>query len=679
MKKNIGIIVQSRLTSKRFPKKVIKKIGKLSITEILFKRLKLSKYANEIIFAIPSTKKNDILYDHLQTMGANIFRGEENNVLKRYFLAAKKFKIDIVTRITGDCPLVDPKIIDKLILLFKKKNLDYLRTSPKTYPDGFDVEIFSFNTLRNLIRKARNKYDLEHVTSFIKKNKKEFKYKEIDYKNKKNYDYNFIKLSLDTKHDFENIRNVLNTFNSKVNFSLDDIFIEKKFSKIFKKDLKNKKNLYIKTKTGQKIWERAKKTIAGGNMILSKNPERFLPGLWPTYYKSAKGCKIEDYDKNFYIDMSLMGIGTNVLGYSNKDVDDAVRKNILKGNMSTLNCKEEVLLAEKLVSLHPWFDKVKFARTGGEANSIAVRIARAYSGKDNIAICGYHGWHDWYLSANLKNDKKLDTHLLKGLETTGVPKKLIKTAFPFEYGNFNQLKKICEKNNIGTIKMEVCRNSVPNIRFLKQVRNFTQKKKIILIFDECTTGFRETLGGLHKRVKVKPDICIFGKALGNGYPITAVLGKKDIMDSVKKTFISSTFWSERSGFAAALKTIEIMEKNKTWRKIIKIGNKIQKKWKNLFKNEKLNIKVNGIPSLSNFIFYNNHQKYKTLITQEMLKKNILSSNQIYCSVAHTDKILEKYFLNLKKIIRVIRKCESGESIDNYLETKVSIADFKRLN
>ena len=352
MKKNIGIIVQSRLTSKRFPKKVIKKIGKLSITEILFKRLKLSKYANEIIFAIPSTKKNDILYDHLQTMGANIFRGEENNVLKRYFLAAKKFKIDIVTRITGDCPLVDPKIIDKLILLFKKKNLDYLRTSPKTYPDGFDVEIFSFYTLRNLIRKARNKYDLEHVTSFIKKNKKEFKYKEIDYKNKKNYDYNFIKLSLDTKHDFENIRNVLNTFNSKVNFSLDDIFIEKKFSKIFKKDLKNKKNLYIKTKTGQKIWERAKKTIAGGNMILSKNPERFLPGLWPTYYKSAKGCKIEDYDKNLYIDMSLMGIGTNVLGYSNKDVDNAVRKNILKGNMSTLNCKEEVLLAVPGVGLN---------------------------------------------------------------------------------------------------------------------------------------------------------------------------------------------------------------------------------------------------------------------------------------------------------------------------------------
>ena len=186
-----------------------------------------------------------------------------------------------------------------------------------------------------------------------------------------------------------------------------------------------------------------------------------------------------------------------------------------------------------MISLHPWFDKVKFARTGGEANSIAVRIARAYSGKDNIAICGYHGWHDWYLSANLKNNKKLDTHLLKGLETTGVPKKLIKTAFPFEYGNFDQLKKICKKNNIGTIKMEVCRNSVPNKRFLKQVRNFTQKKKIILIFDECTTGFRETLGGL-QRVKVKPDHLYFWKSIGQWIPNHCSARKKRYHGQCKK-------------------------------------------------------------------------------------------------------------------------------------------------
>ena len=414
-------------------------------------------------------------------------------------------------------------------------------------------------------------------------------------------------------------------------------------------------------------------------MILSKSPERFLPDLWPSYFKSAKGCRIQDYDNNSYLDMSLMGVGTNVLGYANKIIDNSVKKNISKGNMTTLNCREEVELADKLISLHPWFDKAKFARTGGEANSIAIRIARAFTGKDNVAICGYHGWHDWYLSANLKDKKKLDKHLLKGLETRGVPKKLSKTVFPFEYGNFDELKKICKKNDIGTIKMEVCRTSYPNISFLKKVKKFASKMKIVLIFDECTTGFRETLGGLHKKVNVRPDICIFGKALGNGYPITAVVGKKNIMESAESTFISSTFWSERAGYVAALKTIEQMEKNKTWKKITKIGKKIQKRWRDLFKKEKLDVKINGIPSLANFTFVNNHQKYKTFITQEMLKKNILASNLIYCSIAHNNRILDKYFFHLKKILKIIKKCEIEENIDTYLKSRVSVAEFKRFN
>ena len=190
----------------------------------------------------------------------------------------------------------------------------------------------------------------------------------------------------------------------------------------------------LKQRQVNQFGERQKKIIAGGNMILSKSPERFLPDLWPTYFKSAKGCKVKDYDNNTYIDMSLMGVGTNVLGYSNSVVDNAVKKSILKGNMSTLNCKEEVDLAQKLIDLHPWFDKVKFARTGAESNSIAIRLARAYSGKDNIAICGYHGWHDWYLSANLTDKNKLNKHLLKGLGTQGVPKNSVKRFFLLNTG-----------------------------------------------------------------------------------------------------------------------------------------------------------------------------------------------------------------------------------------------------
>ena len=179
----------------------------------------------------------------------------------------------------------------------------------------------------------------------------------------------------------------------------------------------------------KKIWKRALKVIPTGNMLLSKNPNRFLPNRWPTYYKKAKDCYIWGVDGIKYMDVSTMGFGTNILGYSNSKVDKVVHNSIDKGNMSTLNAPEEVYLAEKLIEIHPWFEMVKFARTGGEANSIAIRIARASSGKDGVAICGYHGWHDWYLSSNIQNKKNLDTHLIKKLQTDGVPKSLKNISF----------------------------------------------------------------------------------------------------------------------------------------------------------------------------------------------------------------------------------------------------------
>ena len=259
----------------------------------------------------------------------------------------------------------------------------------------------------------------------------------------------------------------------------------------------------------------------------SKRPDAFLPNKWPSYFSKAKGCNVYDLEGNKYNDFSIMGIGTNILGYSNKLVDKAVLKKLSDGNTLTLNCPEEVELAEKLIHIHPWADQVRFARSGGEANAIAIRLARAYSKKTKIAFCGYHGWHDWYLAANLQSKKNLNEHLLPGLEAGGVNKELKKTVFPFRYNDFNGLKKIIDKNkDIGIIKMEVIRNEKPKNNFLKKVRKLSSDKNIVLIFDECTTGFRQNFGGIHKLFNVEPDMMMLGKALGNGYAITAVLGKK---------------------------------------------------------------------------------------------------------------------------------------------------------
>ncbi|OHE76667.1 MAG: aminotransferase class III [Verrucomicrobia bacterium RIFCSPHIGHO2_12_FULL_41_10] len=430
----------------------------------------------------------------------------------------------------------------------------------------------------------------------------------------------------------------------------------------------------------QDLWNRAKRVIPGGNMMLSKRAEMFVPGKWPTYFSKAKGCRVWNLDGREYIDMCAMGIGTNTLGYGHPEVDDAVHKTIDAGNMSTLNCPEEVYLAERLVELHPWADMVRLARTGGEANAVAIRIARAASGRDKIAICGYHGWHDWYLAANLGDEQNLAGHLLPGLEALGVPQNLYGSVLPFRYNHFQELETLVRQHKIAAIKMEVSRNMEPEDGFLQKVRKLATDHGIILIFDECTSGFRQTFGGLHKLYGVDPDMAIFGKALGNGYAITAAIGKREVMEAAQSTFISSTFWTERIGPTAALKTLEVMEREKSWERITCTGMAIGERWQALANKYELPIKISGLPALINFNFpLNNMLQYKTLISQEMLEKGFLAGNSVYTCIAHTPEIVERYFYELDPIFAFIAECESGRDIMTLLKGPICHSGFKRLN
>ena len=433
---------------------------------------------------------------------------------------------------------------------------------------------------------------------------------------------------------------------------------------------------------GQELYNKAKKIIPGGTMLLSKRPEMFLPELWPSYFSKAAGCEIWDLSGKKFIDCSIMGIGTNTLGYGNLEVDNAVKNTITSGNMSTLNCPEEVYLAEKLIEINPWAQMVRFARSGGEANAIAIRIARAASGKDKVAVCGYHGWHDWYISVNHNTSgDNLNQHLLPGLEPDGVPRELKNTVFPFDYNNYDQLLSIVEKHDVGVIKMEVLRNKYPENNFLQKVRDLATKKNIVLVFDECTSGFRETFGGIHKKFNIEPDIAMYGKTLGNGYAITAVVGKREIMESAQKTFISSTFWTERIGPTAALKSLEIMEKEKSWIRITEIGKHIQKNWKEIALKYNVDIEINGIPSLSTFRFnYINGIEYKTYLTQEFLSKGYLGATSFYPSIVHEENILSGYFEVFEEILFDISAFINEEkNIKEYLNSPVCHDGFKRLN
>ena len=675
-KLKIVAIVQGRLGSSRFPNKVIEKINSKSMTEIIYERLKCSQLINDIIFAIP---KNESKYiDYLKKRKIRFYPGSKDNVLKRYYNCAKENNADIIVRITADCPLVDSELIDNLIKLFKKNNnLDLLtNNSPPSYPDGLDISIFNFKTLKHSYLKAKTDYDKEHVVPYM------LRLKSIRKKNKKcELNLKHLRWTIDEKVDLEVIREVFQHFKRNT-FSWKKVLeLVKKKPDIFKKNSFIARDEGSILSTGQKIWKRAKKIIPGGNMLLSKRPEFYLENKWPTYFSKAKDCFLWDLDGNKYLDMSMMGVGTNILGYGNKYVDRKVNEVVKKGNMSTLNCKEEVLLAEKLLELHSWADMCKFTRSGGEANAVAIRIARAYTNKQKVLVCGYHGWHDWYLAANLKKDG-LEKHLLKGISPVGVPKELAKTIYTFNYNDIKNLIKIINSDNkIGIIKMEVTRNFLPKSNFLKKIRDICNKKKIILIFDECTSGFRGAFGGLHKVFKVTPDIAIFGKALGNGYAINAIIGKKGIMQKANETFISSTFWTERIGPTAALATLKEFEKNKTWKILINKGNFIRKKWLQIAKKNKIKIQILGIPAISSFLFKSkNNLKYRTLITQELLKDKILATNTIYLCIKHDKKYINKYLKSLNKVFKLINKCEKKNlNIDDILENDTSKSFFGRLN
>ena len=427
----IVAIIQARLGSSRLPGKVLAKLNDVAVIDVLLHRLGKSKLIDEVVVAIPEGEADYELFEHLNAQQVSVFRGDERDVLRRFFDAAQAFKADAVVRITADCPCLEGVYVDGIVRHFTTGDFDYVSNiDPPTFPDGFDVEIFSREVLNVAHQKAIDEFDREHVTSYIRK----------CFPRRHNVtnsvDNSALRLTLDTRQDLNVIDNVF----AAVGYDFDVpayqlMDLVRKRPDLLSGNSMSERNEGGHMSKGYKHWQRANGVIAGGNMLLSKNPNLHLPGAWPTYFSSAKGCSVWDIEGRELCDTYLMGVGTNTLGYGHEEVDEAVLGAVRDGNMSTLNAPEEVLLAEEILVFNPWADKVKFARTGGEANAIAIRLARAMTGRSKIAICGYHGWHDWYLSANLGGSENLSGHLLPGLPVAGVPAELQGTILPFEYND----------------------------------------------------------------------------------------------------------------------------------------------------------------------------------------------------------------------------------------------------
>ena len=431
---------------------------------------------------------------------------------------------------------------------------------------------------------------------------------------------------------------------------------------------------------GQELYRIAKTLIPGGTQLLSKRPERFLPEQWPSYYRKARGCEVTALDGRRYMDMSIMGVSSCLLGYNDPDVTEAVVRRVQAGSMCTLNSPEEVELAQLLIELHPWADKARFARCGGEIMAVAVRIARAKTGRDLVALCGYHGWHDWYLSANWA-EGNLDGHLLPGLAPRGVPSQLAKTTLPFSYNKLDDLEAIVQKygGDLAAIVMEPTRMSAPEPGFLQGVRDISKRYGAVFILDEISIGWRLALGGAHLKYGIEPDMAVFAKAMGNGHPTAAVIGRGDVMDAAQDSFISSTYWTEGVGSTAALATIRKMQRIDVRSHVARIGTMLREGLLELAAKHGLPLTCAGHPPVPYFnLDHADNLALQTLYTRKMLDHDILASFEISICLAHTEEHIQRYLAAADQVFAELAEAIEKGDVKKRISGPVRHTGFVRL-
>ncbi|MDB6170253.1 MAG: aminotransferase class [Verrucomicrobia bacterium] len=437
-----------------------------------------------------------------------------------------------------------------------------------------------------------------------------------------------------------------------------------------------------KSHTGQELYRAAKRRIPGGTQLLSKRPEMFLPENWPAYYRRAEGCTVWDLDGNAYVDFTSCGIGCCLLGYADPTVNAAVTDRIAQGSMCSLNTPDELELADALCAIHPWAEKVRYARAGGEAMAIAVRIARAATGRAKLAFCGYHGWADWYLAANLGETSALNGHLLPGLDPAGVPDSLRGTAFPFRYNQIAELETIVAAHGreLAAIVMEPMRHDAPRDGFLEKIRVIADRIGAVLIFDEVTSGWRSHHGGIHLTLGVDPDIAVFAKSISNGFPMAAIIGRAQPMEAAQHTFVSSTYWTESIGPSAALATLKKLRETDAVARIGEIGELTRRGWRTLGEKHGLKLKVGGLPALATFGFGqgDDSRLLMTLFTQEMLERGYLASGVFYPMATHTPAIVEGYLAAVDAVFAFIRQQTDSGGAKAALRGPIAHTGFARL-
>lgn len=431
------------------------------------------------------------------------------------------------------------------------------------------------------------------------------------------------------------------------------------------------------------LYEQALRLVPGATQLISRRPHIFAPGVAPLYAERGQGSRLWDVDGGEYLDYG-MAVSACILGYADPVVDATVIEQIRRGVQFSLNHPAELQLAERLCRTIPCAEMVRFAKGGGEACAVAVRIARGATGRDKVLFCGYHGWHDWYLAANLADGASLAPHLLPGIEPTGVPRALAGSAIPFPYGRLDELEAALERHRgqVACIIMEPLRSEPPPSDYLSGVRQLADRHGAVLVFDEVSTGFRHDVRGAQNHVGVVPDVAVLAKSLGNGYPIGAVVGRHEVMEPAARMFISSTNWSELIGITAAIATLEQIEKRDVPARLADYGRRLIAGFNRLAEKIGVHARMVGLPATPRIEFVGHDtataRKLMALYAQEMARRFVLINAQPRHSAAHTDADLQQTLDATHEALTIIRAALSNDRVDEKLVTPPQAPVFRRL-
>lgn len=631
-------IVQARMGSSRLPGKVLMPLGEGTVLDFLLSRLDKASSVDDIIVATTELEEDDAIINALEDSKFSLFRGAEVDVLGRYIDAALAYKADIVVRITGDCPLIDHQLVDDCVAKLIADNLDYVSNCnnvTKPLPDGFDVEVFTVKSLQAVQKISITSAFKEHVTfGFFKTG--------LFLTGSLEYDHSFpeLRVTLDYAEDFALITELAEAMGSNQWgwLKISEYLVSNKNISELNQHIVRNASWEVsldRDRTNDDSYSERDQLIANGSGLLSKRADQFSPGMWPKNYIKAKGQVIWAEGDRLYLDYSIGGIGATTLGYAADSIDERVISAIRDGSASSLNSHLEVKASRKLIQAIPWVESLRYTRSGGEATTLAVRLGRATTRKDVVLFSGYHGWHDWYMAAAY--EYKLGNHLLDDLPIAGVPRNLAGTAIPFEYGSKDDFltKLRAHGDDIGVVILEPMRYSTPDVAFLKLVREECSLRGIVLIFDEISCGFRFNNSAVHLDIDVIPDMVVFSKALGNGYPIACIGGKDQFMKASKDTFISSTTHTESVGFAAMIAVLDFYNEHDVAQDLAHRGSAIRTILLETADKYDLNISTKGLNQLWSWSFDFDaplNRQLQTIVTESMLSSSILFSNRFYATL-----------------------------------------------